>query len=181
MLSWDSSPGSTGYDLRIDDKTDPWTPHTPSPNDKIINGLTSISYIFPTIGGHQYDWWLNSNNESGSSSAAGFGSLVSACIGSGVGLPPQPQNLSVSLAGDIATLTWGPSHGATAYDIRIDDLSDPWNPSGSALDSIINGKTSNSHIFKILPGHVYNWWVHATNGAGQSNPTGGTSFGYTGP
>lgn len=89
--------------------------------------------------------------------------------------PPKPTGLKASWeCGYKIVFSWNQAPGASRYDIRIDDTSDGWNPHHlSRYDAIVDGIVGTSFTFPAIPGHEYSWWLHATNDAGSSEPTGG--------
>ncbi|HYD61602.1 MAG TPA: fibronectin type III domain-containing protein [Noviherbaspirillum sp.] len=179
QLSWNDVPGATGFNIRVDDLVDGWIPG--GTYDLVVNGHAGKSFIFPTVPGHQYNWWVHAVNGAGESDATGASVVAGSCSGSASSIPPQPQNLSVSLAGDMATLSWSPAYSATGYDIRVNDMSDGgWTP-GVGNDIAPNSHKSNSYIFRIIPGRTYQWWIHSANSLGSSNATGGSNFSYIAP
>lgn len=179
QLSWNEVPGATGFNIRVDDLADGWNPG--GSYDLFVNGHPGKSFIFPTVPGHQYNWWVHAVNGAGESDPTGTSVVAGSCSGSAISIPAQPQNLSVSLAGDIVTLSWTPAYGATGYDIRVNDLSDGgWAP-GVGNDLAPNNQKSSSYIFRIIPGRTYQWWVHSANSLGSSNATSGSNFSYVAP
>lgn len=94
-------------------------------------------------------------------------------------VPNPPTNLSsqCSADGTSVTLSWGQSAGATGYYVRVDDptnnaptCTDGWfcsNPPDRANDNY----AGTSITYQITPNRSYNWWVHAANASGISNPT----------
>jgi hypothetical protein len=182
-ISWDYKPGAELYNVRVDDLTTPWDPTSngtlPNGSGDTLYDQHGINFNFPTIAGHTYSWWVHSNTGVVASDPT-QGGIVSACSGTPTSAPGMPNGLVVSVAGDIATMAWLPSATATEYYVRIDDLSDPWAGTTTANDTVAT-VPANSFTRKVVPGHTYNWWVHAGNAVGLSNPTTGTNFSYTNP
>ena len=91
-----------------------------------------------------------------------------------VSIPSSPAGLTATCPepGIVATVSWAPVAGATAYALRVDDLSNGWMNScavtQNAGDICLDNVTTPSYRFVTLPGHTYNWWVHALNSAGWS-------------
>jgi hypothetical protein len=182
LLQWTGVAGEAGSDVRVDDLIDGWLPGT-SANDVVVNNYTSNSIILDTVAGHRYNWWVHASNQGGESDPQGAPAFVGcASIGDPTVAPTAPTGLQVQTAGDIATLSWNASYSATSYDVRIDDLTDSWQPYVSLLDQVINNWKGTSYVFKMTPGHTYRWWVHANNVVGQNLPASATAtFNYVAP
>jgi len=95
-------------------------------------------------------------------------------------LPPAPSGLSgfCNALGTQATVSWNTVSGATKYALRVDDITTGgWNDNCNASQGdFCLDLTSTSHTFNTVPGHTYNWWVHAVNNCGWSNALGPNFF-----
>mgnify|MGYP000036960350 CR=1 FL=1 len=85
--------------------------------------------------------------------------------------PPSPQGPHVwCLSGQAAVkLNWFPADGATSYQVRIDADTPSWDGTCSTPDSCLT-TNSNEITVPITPGKTYDWWVHAVNANGWSQP-----------
>lgn len=96
---------------------------------------------------------------------------------------PSPQGPHYwCLTGQAAVrLNWFPVAGATSYQVRVDSDAPSWNGSCSSPDSCLSTTTSEITV-PITPGKTYDWWVHAINANGWSQPAmAGVEFNCTIP
>lgn len=78
-------------------------------------------------------------------------------------------------------LNWFPVAGATSYQVRVDADAPSWNGSCITPDSCLSTPT-NEITIPITPGKTYDWWVHAVNADGWSQPAmAGVEFNCTIP
>jgi len=75
------------------------------------------------------------------------------------------------------TLDWGDVLGATNYPLRVDDRINGWAGTCDPTkvysgDICIDNLNSSNYTFIGKNGHTYNWWVHAVNSLGWSEPAG---------
>ncbi len=73
------------------------------------------------------------------------------------------------------TLSWNPVSGATKYAIRVDVDPPSWNGSCTAPDICDDNVFGTSYNLNVVPGKIYNWWVHAINTCAWGAPA-STSF-----
>lgn len=66
-FTWNPVPGATGYALRIDDTSNPWTGTCSpiNPGDTCVDNLTANSYTRSVIPGRTYRWWVHAINTCG--------------------------------------------------------------------------------------------------------------------
>lgn len=93
--------------------------------------------------------------------------------------PNPPANLTASCPspGTSASLGWANTTNATFYTLRVNNLTDAWDGSCSSSSGDFCATTSSpSYTFSSTAGDSYQWWVHACNNAGCSQPVFGPNF-----
>src|SRR3989344_3004803 len=94
--------------------------------------------------------------------------------------PPQPPtNLTASCPspGSSASLDWADTTNATFYTLRVNNLADVWDGSCSSVSGDFCANTSSSSYgFSSTARDSYQWWVHACNDTGCSQPVFGPNF-----
>lgn len=85
--------------------------------------------------------------------------------------PPSPKGPHVlCLSGQAAVrLNWFPVEGATGYQVRLDADAPSWDGACTNPDTCTTTNASEITL-PIVPGKKYDWWVHAVNGQGWSQP-----------
>jgi len=80
--------------------------------------------------------------------------------------PDAPNDLnSVCNNATTVTLSWAPVSTATTYFLRVNDSI---NPPNVRPNYVLDDVTHSTMTLTVLPGHQYNWWVHAANPFGLS-------------
>jgi hypothetical protein len=106
--------------------------------------------------------------------------------------PAAPTNLiQIDCINDnkVARVVWDKVQNVNVYKVRMDDLSNPWDgsicPQYGNIGQEVNGDYCSNfysisdnplerpykQVFTVKPNQNYDFWVHATNEAGDSNPT----------
>lgn len=182
IVSWAAVPGAEKYMLRINDLDDGDEHYSPGAGsmDIQLDAHSGASYIFTTVPGHRYDWWVQAANDAGSSDPAGTSPSpwTSSCDGNATAAPTAaPAGLSATCLGNIITLSWDDAPNTTSYDVRVyDKTAGQWNPASLGVnDRMINGYKSTSYTFKVKNayGHLFDWWLNTRNAVGAGPTAGG--------
>lgn len=153
------------------------------------SGWLPENIILDLIKDDTYDFWVQATNDAGDSIPT---HLSFSCPASNstpspiaVSVPAAPQNLSVDCTKGPQPFSWDKVPNATSYKIRINNTKDGFNnqvcnkrEGQNGWDWCENGvgvgDTSSRIIFPygdIGPTDTYDFWVHASNSAGDSTPT----------
>ncbi len=192
-LSWNASNGATGY--RVYKWTGAcWADNNNQCDDR--NGTRHNLYDGPStsyswqglVQGNGYTWGVTAYNGSGETDP------VSAFVGFGAITCPPPQidctsnctvNTCVVKEGTPARLSWPRPAGATSFQIRVNDTTaNGWNGScnggelagDKCIDNYVKSGDPVTYDMTIIPGHDYNWWVHACGPGGCNAQSNGNSF-----
>lgn len=107
---------------------------------------------------------------------------VSVNVSAPAGPPSDPvMSYACNPSGNSVTLTWGAVPSATYYALRINDLSDPWQPSlptghGSCADVTQPTDTCDDYVTAttftrpVTPNQNYDAWIHACPAVGSCSP-----------
>ena len=222
-FSWNAvnTPSLVGYPLRLDDTTADGCSIAPyyhswycnAPNELEIDWqapyqnqtITATSYTAPIVPGRSYRWWVHSLASPDGSVNYAWSTTTAHPFSCSP--PTEPANTSAgnyscSADGTQATISWGPSTGATSYALRVDDtavncggVSGPnnnggcrqqwWTPSASTGWTGSPGYTdyiddnipigTNSRTITVTPGAPTTWWVHGVAGP---TPYGSYTYNY---
>lgn len=158
-MNWSPAPGAHHYYLSINNQSD-ITPWYAPPHD-LSTPVPGLSRLHPGVPGHTYFNMIQSCNPAnvcGSPSATWL-----TCR------PPAPAivNGSCNTYGSVV-FNWSAATGATYYELKVSNQSDPFLFPHTPPDRIINTPAT-AQLYGGIPGQVYVGWVRACNAGGCGN------------
>lgn len=194
-IKWSNVANATGYSIRINDKSNGWAfnngdcsnPSGQNSGDVCKDHLSTstLSYDFNFEPGHSYSLWGAAENTCGWGGKHYGIDLIVAGGGPTATLEPTRPPGSCSTAeipgftapvggaypGKV-TISWKAVNTARTYELRIDDIGNPWSGDCNNLNSgdyCVNNisKGTTSYDFIGVEGHTYHFWIHSVNHCGE--------------
>lgn len=160
-------------DIRADNSNGPTVMKSYGSTAQITWTSTNAGSCTVTASGSPTGWAAGASGSGTTPVLTGLITYVLTCSGASdqvaVNVPPPPTNPAANCPspGNSATVSWSPPAGYSNFLLRVYD-------SDGTQTVYRDDFTGSSHSFPTIPGHTYNWWVHAGTISAYSVSIGGS-------